>query len=414
MTIELPPSADGRAAYPTHSIPEPVRLRLRELARSEAPVAAYLYDADVAAGHARRLRAALPDWAAVYYAVKANSHPGVVQALAPHVDGFEVASASELALALAALPERDGPARVVAAGPAKTEALLTELVRADAEAINAESPLELHRISRTAQRLGTTARVALRVNPAGIPVTGSLRMGGTPSQFGVAEPDVPEVLEQAAGLPGIDLTGFHIHAASNNLDAASHAAYLRWCVEWSAATAAAHGIELRQIDIGGGLGVAFEDQPPFDIERFGDLASAVTPPAGARVLLEPGRYLVADCGWYAAEVTDIKHTYGGASFVLLRGGINHFQLPTSWDIVHNAAVLPVDDWPDGLPRPAAENTSVTIVGELCTPEDTLLRDVHVDRVRAGDLVVFPRAGSYGWEFAMHRFLGHPVAERLLL
>ncbi|MCZ7430674.1 hypothetical protein [Streptomyces sp. WMMC1477] len=137
------------------------------------------------------------------------------------------------------------------------------------------------------------------------------------------------------------------------------------------------------------------------------------PPAGARVILEPGRYLAADCGWYAAEVTDLKNSYGHW-FAMLRGGINHFQLPTSWGIVHNITVLPVDTWPAGLPRPTAENASLTVVGELCTPEDTLLRDVRVDRIRAGDLVVFPNSGSYGWEFAMPNFLGHPAAERHVL
>jgi 2-[(L-alanin-3-ylcarbamoyl)methyl]-2-hydroxybutanedioate decarboxylase len=128
------------------------------------------------------------------------------------------------------------------------------------------------------------------------------------------------------------------------------------------------------------------------------------------VVFEPGRWLVADCGYYAAEVTDVKHAYG-TDFVVLRGGINHFQLPTSWEIVHNFAVLPVPDWPAGLPRPALPAGPVTVVGELCTPEDTLARDVTAPPVRAGDVVVFPFAGSYGWEFAMPDFLGHPRAGR---
>ncbi|MFP8964512.1 type III PLP-dependent enzyme [Streptomyces nanhaiensis] len=427
MSIVLPPSAAPRSAYPADVLPEPVRRRLLELARGEAPVSAYLYDGEAAAARARELRAALPEWAAVHYAVKANSFPGVVRALAPYVDGFEVASRTELELALAALRERDGspspgssPVPVVAAGPAKSVPVLTALVRAGVEAINAESLLELHRISRIAVAEGTTARVALRVNPAAGPVpaqaTGSLRMGGQASQFGVPEPDVPGVLEQALRLPGLDVTGFHIHAASNNLDAAAQAAHLRRCVEWSAATAREHGVDLRMVDVGGGIGVAFEElagERPFDVSRFGELVARSEPPPGVRVVLEPGRFLVADCGWYAAEVTDVKHSYGTA-FAVLRGGINHFQLPTSWDLVHNIAVLPVDRWPEGLPRPEAAGTRVTVVGELCTPEDTLLRDVRVDRVRAGDLVVFPYAGSYGWEFAMHGFLGHPVAERHLL
>ncbi|UQA92017.1 alanine racemase [Streptomyces halobius] len=395
-------------------LPGTVRQRLLELTQAGTPVSAYVYDGAVAAERARELRTALPEWAAVYYAVKANSFPGIVEALAPHVDGFEVASCSELELAAPAKPVTGGtPIPVVAAGPAKSVPVLTALVRAGVEAINAESLLELHRISRIAVGEGVRARVALRVNPASIPVTGSLHMGGVPAQFGVAEPDVPEVLREALRLPGLDVIGFHIHAASNNLDAEAHAAYLRWCVEWSVRTAQENGVDLRHVDIGGGIGVAFEGEKPFDIVRFGELACQVDVPAGVKVVLEPGRFLVADCGWYAAEVTDVKQSYGEA-FVVLRGGINHFQLPTSWDIVHNIAVLPVDNWTEDCHRPAAENTRVTVVGELCTPEDTLLRDVHVDRVRAGDLVVFPYAGSYGWEFAMHRFLGHPVADRLLV
>ncbi|WP_246075389.1 alanine racemase [Nonomuraea terrae] len=411
MSIQLPPSAAPRSAYPVDVLPPELRRLLLFLGKAGPPVCAYVYDGNVAADRARELRSALPPWAAVYYAVKANSFPGVVAALAPYVDGFEVASKAELELALRAKPAAGPP--IVAAGPAKSVPVLTALVRAEVEAINAESLLELHRISRIAVAEGLRARVALRVNPAEIPVTGSLHMGGRPSQFGVAEPDVPEVLSQALRLPGLDVVGFHVHAVSGNLDADAHAAYLRWCLEWSARTARANGVDLRHIDIGGGIGVAFEGEKPFDVARFGELAARVEPPPGAKVLLEPGRYLVADCGWYAAEVTDVKTSYG-TSFVVLRGGINHFQLPTSWDIVHNMAVLPVERWPEGCPRPVAENTEVTVVGELCTPEDTLLRDVRVDRVRAGDLVVFPYAGSYGWEFAMHRFLAHPVAERHLL
>lgn len=418
MSVELPPSAAPRSALPAENLPEAVRARLLELVavRTE-PVATYLYDGEVAAARARQLRAALPEWAEVYYAVKANSYPGVLSALAPHVDGFEVASTSELALVAPHVPARRGirgqPVPIVAAGPAKSVPLLSELVRVQVASINVESPLELHRVSRLAVEQGTVARVALRVNPDGIAVTGSLRMGGEPSQFGVAEPDLPEVLALAARLPGLELLGFHIHAASNNLDAASYADYVRWCVRWAVRTARKYDVQLRQIDVGGGIGVNFEGEEPFDTALFGEAVAAAEPPEGARVILEPGRFLVADCGWYAAEVTDVKSSYG-QSYAMLRGGINHFQLPTSWDIVHNAAVLPVDRWEEGCPRPEATHTPVTVVGELCTPEDTLLREVRMTRVRAGDLVVFPYAGSYGWEFAMPHFLGHPPAERMML
>jgi 2-[(L-alanin-3-ylcarbamoyl)methyl]-2-hydroxybutanedioate decarboxylase len=109
----------------------------------------------------------------------------------------------------------------------------------------------------------------------------------------------------------------------------------------------------------------------------------------------------------------VKRSYG-ETFVVVRGGINHFQLPTSWEIRHNFAVLPIDEWPYGLPRPSAEDITVTVAGELCTPEDVLARGVTVGSVRAGDVLVFPNAGSYGFEFAMPAFLSHPPAWRTAL
>jgi diaminopimelate decarboxylase len=372
-----------------------------------------VYDLDVAAGRAAALRAALPDWAEVYCAVKANSFPPVLAALAGAVDGFEVASVTEIELARAAAWAAARPLGLVANGPGKTEPLLAALAAGDDTTVNVESTLELHRLAAAAQRAGSRVPVALRVNPARVAVAGSLRMGGTASPFGVPEADVLAALEIAAALPSLDVVGFQIHAVCNNLDAAAHVAYVRWCLGWAAATASAAGLTLRTVDVGGGLGVAFGGEEPFDIGTFAAEMAELRPPAGVRVIFEPGRWLVADCGYYAAEVTDLKHSYG-TEFVVLRGGINHFQLPTSWDIVHNFAVLPVDRWPYDWARPVRTEVPVTVAGELCTPEDTLARDITVDRVRAGDLVVFPNAGSYGWEFAMPDFLGHPRARRIAL
>jgi 2-[(L-alanin-3-ylcarbamoyl)methyl]-2-hydroxybutanedioate decarboxylase len=420
MTIDLPPSAAGLAALPPEAVPAHVVARLAELAAGPEPVSAYLYDPDVAAGRARALRAALPEWALLCYAVKANSFPPVLAALATVVDGFEGSSVREVTLAQAAAAQAGRPPLLVASGPAKTDALLAALVGAGADpvhTVNVESVLELHRLQRAAERAGRRVPVTLRVNPFRVDVTGALHMGGRPSQFGIPEADVPAALAVAARLPGVEVTGFHIHAVCNNLDVAAHAAYVRWCLDWSARTAVAAGITLSTVDVGGGIGVSFGAGPgagqKFDLDRFAALLAPVTPPAGVRVVFEPGRYLVTDCGYYAAEVTDLKRAYG-TDFVLLRGGINHFQLPTSWDIVHNFAVLPVAGWPYACPRPEFGRGPVTVVGELCTPEDTLARDVTVGGVRAGDVVVFPDAGSYGWEFAMPDFLGHPRARRLVV
>ena len=150
-------------------------------------------------------------------------------------------------------------------------------MRRDVDVINVESTLELQRVNLAAERAGRVVRVALRVNPVRVGVSGSLVMGGAATQFGLPEPDVPAALAVAASLPWIDVVGFHIHAVCNNLDAAAHAAYLSWCLEWSVAAARAHGVDLRVVDIGGGLGVPFEGGAPFrrrSVRRAAGLADA--------------------------------------------------------------------------------------------------------------------------------------------
>jgi diaminopimelate decarboxylase len=397
--VELPPSAQGLPALAADRLPP----RLRTAITGHA--GGFFYDLDVAAERARGLRAALPEWAEVFYAVKANSYPPIMAALARHVDGFEVASAREAELA--------GAARMVAAGPGKSVDLLVRLIELGVEVVNVESALELHRVQHAADLAGRRVQVAIRVNPERIDVSGSLVMGGAATQFGLPEADVPAAIALAQDLPGVDLVGFHVHAVCNNLDAATHARYVRWCLDWARRTAALHGVDLRLVDVGGGIGVPFGGGEPFDVAAFGELMAGIRPPDAVRVLFEPGRYLVTDCGYYAAEVTDLKHAYG-TTFAILRGGINHFQLPTSWDLLHPFAVVPVDDWPYPFPRPEVRDSLITVVGELCTPEDTLARDMRVARIRAGDVVVFPMAGSYGYEFAMPNFLGHPPATRSVL
>ena len=409
--MQPPPSAADLPAFPADHLPQRVRAGIAAAAGDPGrPVSGYFYDLTVAAERAAGLRAALPSWAEVFYAVKANSFAPVLAALAPHVDGFEVASAREAELASGIA---GGSARMVGAGPGKSLALLVRLVELGVEVVNVESPLELHRLNRAAELAGRRVSVAIRVNPRRIDVSGSLVMGGAATQFGLPEADVPAAVALAGSLAWLDLVGFHVHAVCNNLDAGTHARYLRWCLSWSVAAAREHGVDLRLVDVGGGLGVPFEGEEPFDMARFGDLVSGVRPPDGVRVLFEPGRYLVTECGYYAAEVTDLKHAYG-TTFAILRGGINHFQLPTSWDILHPFAVVPIDAWPYPFERPEVKDTLLTVVGELCTPEDTLARDMTVERIRVGDVVVFPMAGSYGYEFAMPNFLGHPPATRTAL
>jgi diaminopimelate decarboxylase len=388
------------------SVPVEVVAALRGAAR---PVCAYVYRRAALRERVGALRVVLPAGTELFYAVKANGHPEVVRVLAGVTDGLEVASGGELALACAA-----GAARLVFGGPGKTDAELRQAVAAGA-LVHVESGHELRRLSLVARAAGRAVAVAVRVNRAVAGPAGSHAMTGAPTPFGVEEAQLPGVLALARDLPGVRLVGFHLHAVSNSLDAVGYARFVGEAVRWSVAAAARHGVALRYVNTGGGLGVDYTGGGGFDLAAFGaglaGLAGVL--PAGVRWAVEPGRFLAADAGWYAAEVLDLKQAYG-RWFAVLRGGTHHFRLPAAWGYSHPFAVLPVDRWDYPFPRPAVADVAVDAVGELCTPRDVLARGVPVARLRVGDVLVFGRAGAYGWDISHHDFLRHPYPQTILV
>ncbi|GAA1824860.1 type III PLP-dependent enzyme [Planosporangium flavigriseum] len=392
-------------------IPPDVLAALRDQRR---PVCAYVYDLDVAHRTVDAVRAALPPGALLLYAVKANSHPGVVAALARHVDGLEVASGGELELAAGT-----GASTIVFGGPAKTDAELSAAVAAGA-LVHAESLLELRRLAAVAggDRAGAGAgdrcvRVALRVNRAGVDLAGSHRMTGVPTQFGIDEAALGDAVALVRELPALRLVGFGLHAVSNNLDAVAHAAYVADALDWSVAAARRLGVPLEYVNVGGGLGLDYAGDKRFDLDALRAGLAGMRVPRGVTLAFEPGRFLVASAGWYAAEVLDLKRTHG-RWFAVLRGGTHHFRLPAAWGYSHPAVVVPVEDWPYPFERPEVRDAHVDVVGELCTPRDVLARELRVDRLRVGDVLVFGNTGGYGWDISHRDFLRHPYPQIVLI
>jgi diaminopimelate decarboxylase len=209
-----------------------------------------------------------------------------------------------------------------------------------------------------------------------------------------------------------------MHSLSNNLSADTHLElldlYRRKVTGWEQA----FGLRCEVLNVGGGIGVDYADlSTPFDWARFahelGHLVERTFPAHWRQIDFECGRFLVAACGSYAAEVLDVKRNHG-VNYLLVRGGTHHFRLPASWQHSHPFSVLPVDRWRSAAARPELRDEPVTVVGELCSPKDVLARDVVVPRVRAGDVLVFHHAGAYGWEISHHDFLSHPHPEHVFL
>jgi 2-[(L-alanin-3-ylcarbamoyl)methyl]-2-hydroxybutanedioate decarboxylase len=385
----------------------------RRAGRDE-PVCLYAYDLRQLTDHVGGVVAALPDRCRMFYAMKANSARPLLEALAPLVDGFEVASAGELSKARAT-GER---IPLLLGGPVKTAQAIAQALEQGVARLHVESILELHRVSEVATRAGRRADVLLRVNLGGPFPPATLAMAGRPTQFGIDESVLGEAVRTALALPGVRLVGFHMHSLSNNLSADAHLALLDLYREKVTGWEQAFGLRCEVLNVGGGIGIDYADlSTTFDWPAFahalGRLVEQTFPPHWREIDFECGRFLVAGCGSYAVEVLDVKRNHG-VNYLLVRGGTHHFRLPASWQHSHPFTVLPVDRWRSAAPRPQLRDEPVTVVGELCSPKDVLARDVVVAHVRAGDVLVFHHAGAYGWEISHHDFLSHPHPEHVFL
>lgn len=382
-------------------------------AQREQPLCAYIYDLSQLRAHVSRLVATLPPPCRLFYAIKANSEEPILKALAPIVHGFEVASLGEMEKVRAVAPEIP----ILFGGPGKTDLEIAGAIRHRVCLLHVESVHELHRVEHVAARMGARVPILLRVNLAGPLPAATLQMAGVPTQFGISAAEVPAAIALARRCRHVELQGFHFHSVSNHLDPAGHAGLVAHYIGQALAWARAFDLQLFYLNAGGGIGVNYRDLgQQFDWAGFTARLDGVLRdccPPGLTLLFECGRYQTAACGYYAAEVLDLKCNHG-KHFAIVRGGTHHFRLPASWQHSHPFTVVPIEAWPYPFPRPELRETAITVAGQLCTPKDLLARDAFVPRIRIGDILLFHYAGAYGWAISHHGFLSHPHPEHLFL
>ncbi|PZO74832.1 MAG: pyridoxal-dependent decarboxylase, exosortase A system-associated [Sphingomonas taxi] len=364
----------------------------------------FVYDMAIVAARIARFKAAMPA-IDLHYAIKANPHADLLTAIAPLVDGLDVASSGELGKALAVKPA----ASISFAGPGKRDDELSAAISAGAT-LNVESEGEAARAFAIGDRLGVPPRMAVRVNPD-IELRGSgMRMGGRASPFGV-DAVRAAALVKAIVAAGADWRGFHIYAGSQALDPGAIIETQAATIALAARLAEEAGVAPPLVNLGGGFGVPyFAGDVALDIERVGAaLAEALAsrPPilAETRFAIELGRWLVAEAGVYLTRVIDIKHSQG-ETFVIVDGGLNH-QLAASGNfgtVVRRNYPIAVA----GRMGRDAGNT-VSVVGPLCTPLDRLGDKIALPPVEVGDLIAIFMAGAYGASASPSAFLGHPAA-----
>lgn len=369
----------------------------------------FVYDRNLIRQRIDALRMALPEDIGIHYAIKANPLPGLVEWIAPLVDGLDVASAGELRTAFRATTGR----RISFAGPGKRDSELAQAVLASAT-VNIESSGELERAANIAANAGLPLHAALRVNPPFDLKGSGMRMGGGAKQFGVDAAIAPAILHRMGEL-GVMFEGFHVFAGSQNLSAASIIEAQAETIRLVAQLAQFAPLPPPLVNLGGGFGIPyFPGDEPLNVDAVGEaLGNALASrPASLRdslFAIELGRYLVGEAGVYLTRIVDRKDSHG-ETFLIVDGGMHH-QLAASGNfgtvIRRNYPLANASHY--GEPATMKAN----VVGCLCTPLDRLGEGVNLPESQVGDLVAVFMAGAYGATASPAAFLGHPAPLEIL-
>lgn len=318
------------------------------------------------------------------FAVKANSNLAVLRLVAKQGLGADIVSGGELYRAIQAGID---PEKIVFAGVGKTDEEIEYALEMKIQMFNVESGDEIRAINNVALRVGKKASVALRINPDVDPMTHPyIATGLKKSKFGIGSKFALDSFDAATQCEGVDVVGVHMHIGSQLtkvtpfVDAVKRLLGLMKQLE-------ERGINLRYLNIGGGLGISYQDETP---PRPADLANALTPllkDLKITLILEPGRVIVGNAGILVTKVVYTK-AGDGKNFVIVDAAMNDLLRPSLYDAYHK--ILPVTLKKD------KSSMVVDIVGPICESGDFLAKDRELPELKQGDLLAVMSAGAYAF------------------
>ena len=347
----------------------------------------YCYSTATLERHYRVFAGAFADVdALVCYAMKANSNQAVLKTFAKLGAGMDVVSEGELRRARAAgVPA----SKITFSGVGKTAREISYALDENIHCFNVESEPELERLSALASARGATASIAIRVNPdVDAKTHAKISTGKSENKFGVPISRAREVYARAAALPGIRVSGVDMHIGSQITDLAPFDDAFTLLAEF-VTLLRSDGHVIDHLDLGGGLGVPYRDdnEPPPHPDAYAAIIKNRTRHLDAKLVLEPGRLLVANAGILVTEVIYVKEGEG-KTFVIVDAAMNDLIRPTLYEAYHAV-------WPVREPGPATPRIIADIVGPVCESGDYLALNRDLPVLRTGDLVAIMSAGAYG-------------------
>ena len=323
----------------------------------------------------------------VAYAMKANSNIGVLRILAKEGSGADIVSGGELFRTLkAGVPSN----KIVFAGVGKSPEEIRYALESDILMFNVESSGEVQQINEVAQTMGVRARVALRINPDIDPQTHPyISTGLKKSKFGIAADHALKEFELANQLAHIDVVGVHCHIGSQLTQVTPFVDAIKKVLSLIK-TLQSQDVNIRYMNIGGGLGITYSDETP---PHPNELAAAIIPllqTASCQIIMEPGRSIVGNAG---ILVTKVLYNKEGANkeFVIVDAAMNDLLRPSLYEAHHD--IQPV------LKNESAAVHTVDVVGPICESGDFLAKDRKMPQPQSGDLLAVMSAGAYGFTMA---------------
>ena len=321
----------------------------------------------------------------VCYAVKANGNLSVIRHFAQLGSGFDTVSAGEIARVLAAGGEAG---KIIFSGVGKTEAEMEYALGAGIKCFNVESLPELERLNDVAGRLGKIAPISFRINPDVDAKTHPyISTGLKANKFGIAMRDAEQAYQRAASLPHIKIIGVDCHIGSQLTDLSPLIAACERLIALIDRLAA-QGIALQHLDLGGGVGIVYDNEQTPDLHAYAQAVEPLLKARGLSLVLEPGRSLVGNAGVLLTRVEYVKHGEE-KNFVVVDAAMNDLMRPALYQAYHAV---------ENVSRPDAPKITADIVGPICETGDFIGKERQIGAAQ-GDILAIRSAGAYASSMA---------------
>jgi diaminopimelate decarboxylase len=341
----------------------------------------------------------------VCFSVKANSNLALLRTFAKEGSGFDIVSGGELYRALKAGGD---PKKIVFSGVGKKQDEIEYALRSEILMFNVESEDELVALNDIARGLGKKAPISLRINPDVDPQTHPyISTGMKKAKFGVEIKKSVEAYKKAASLPNVDVVGVDCHIGSQLTSLSPFVDALARVREYLdrvlVGSLQKEGAQIRYLDLGGGLGINYNDETPPQPEEYARAIIDGLEGLDITLILEPGRVIVGNAGILITEVQYVKEN-DAKRFVIVDGGMNDLIRPALYGSYQ--AIQPVM-------KTEAETIIADIVGPICESGDFFAKDREIGRPQRGDLLAIMSAGAYGFTMASN-YNSHPKAPEILV